>query len=533
MTKKVILAAAYSSMEPLAPLHLATVARQEGWEPKIVLGNGPDFLEIMEAIDDYKPDVLGFSIFTGNHNQIFKFIDEAKRGHPRLEVAVGGPHITVFPQKALDHAHYVVPSEGFNGLRRILRGEVTPGIIPLETREPIPSADREDFYNAYPEFRDNPIKSMITQAGCPHSCAHCYNSIHVDTLAHLLSEEQAAKMRAALGQTGRLFPRSVRTVDEVVAEAQDIQRLAPETKMIFIQDDSFGGNRGWLREFADKYEGPQFHIMTRFEFLDPSTSKGKERGELLKKAGCSGVSFAIESADPEIREEVLNRNMSRDNRLMFRTLKYCRELGLGIRTFSMLGIPYGATTEPTDINLEQDLKTLKLNVELREETGLPTIAWASTLVPYAETGIERYSTEHGHFRGEHDQIHKIGFRDESVLHFPSRWVGPTLTADTPNAWLDEARNRTYKRQLKTLMAGFPLFALLPRGHEVARDILETRDLSAPSLYDFALKPEVLQHVPKYEKFEAALKGAKSHDEVAVNDVTRNHLYGHCLYKIKD
>ena len=531
MTKKVILAAAYSPIEPLAPMHLSSVARQEGWEPRIVLGREPDFPEIKAAIESDKPDLLGFSVFTGNHPKIFAFLNRIKAEHPHLGVVVGGPHITVFPQKVLEHADYAVLSEGFDAFRRILRGQARQGIVPVEKLEHIPPADRAQFYRDYPEHAASKVKSVITQTGCPHSCNYCYNSVGTDSLASILTGEQMGRMKEALGKTGRLFPRSVRTVEEVVAEIEDIQRLAPETLMIFFQDDSFGANIGWLREFREKYKGVPFHLMTRFEFVDPSNPTGRERGRLLKEAGCSGLTFAIESADPEIREDVLNRHMSEDDQLMFRTLEYCRDLGFGVRTFSILGIPYGATETPTEINLEQDLKTLDLNVRLKEKTGLPTIAWASTLVPYAETKIDRYCKEHGHYIGDYDDIHKIGFRDESVLRFPRKWVGPGLNGETPDAWLSPSENSNYRRQLKTLMAGFPLFALLPNGQEVAREILE-REKPSWNLYEFALTPEVLRNIPRSEKFAEALRKEGKCDEGKVNDITRKHLYNYELYKIE-
>ncbi len=532
MPKRVILAATYSGIEPLAPMHLLAVAKQEGYEGRIVLGEGPDFSEIKKAIEEDKPDILGFSIFTGNHNQVFDFLDEVKKENPDLKVAVGGPHITVFPQGASEHADYVVPSEGFNAFRRILKGKAARGIVPVESLEKIPITERRQFYLQYPEHKESPIKSVITQTGCPHRCSYCYNSLDLEHIADSLTEQQERIMKTALGPSGRLFPRSFRPVDEVIEEIRQIQEYAPETQMIFFQDDSFGANLDWLREFKEKYKGVPFHLMTRFEFVDPSKKAGEERGRLLKEAGCSGLTFAIESADPIIRDEVLNRGMKGGNNLMFRTMKYCKDLGFGVRTFSILGIPYGATTVPTDINLDQDLKTLRLNVQLKEKTDLPNIAWASTMVPYAKTEIDLYCHQHGHYHGDHDDIQKIGFRDKSVLRFPRRWVGQELNAETPNAWLTPEQNNHYKTQLKTLMAGFPLFALLPRGHEVARRILEKEDLDTWSLYDFALRPDILQYVPRAEKFEASLKSAEKVDEVKVNDVTRKHLYRYSLYRIR-
>jgi radical SAM superfamily enzyme YgiQ (UPF0313 family) len=532
MNKRVILSTPFPSIEPLAPMHLATIAREEGWEPKIVLGSRPDFREIQKAIKEYEPQLLGFSIFTGDHQEIFDFLDKTKREHPQLEIAIGGPHITVFLEQSLSHATYVVPSEGFRPLREILQGKAKPGIVPPRHLEKIPTTTREQFYQDYPRYGQSPIKSVITQMGCPHSCSYCYNSLKLQDIEESMTPQQAETMRNSLGRTERLFPKSKRPIDEVINEIYEIRRISPKTKLIFFQDDAFATSINWLREFAEKYDSFPFHALSRFEFLDPSKDNGRERGQLLKKAGCTGLTFAIESEDAEIREEVLERGMKGGNELIFRTLDYCRQLGFTTRAYSMLGLPYGATSSPTRINLEQDLENLKLNVRLREKTGLPTVAWASILVPYAKTKIDRYCHKHGNYVKNHEDIHSIGFRDESVLRFPKKWVGPGLRADTPGAWLSEEENQHYRRQLKTLMAGFPLFALLPNGHEVARRILEKENLKEWSLYDFALKPEVLQHVPQSQKYAGDLKQKGKCDEVEVNNITRVHLYDRELYKTK-
>ena len=490
--KRVLLSASYSVIEPLGIMHLARIAKQEGWEPNIILGKEPDFKEIREAIDDFKPNLLGFTAYTGNHVHAFKFFDELRAQKNGLEIVVGGPHPTAFPEHAIKHADYVVPSEGFNSFRRILRGEAGKGVVALEKLEEFPIPDRESFYKNSPRHLKNSIKNIITQTGCPYRCTYCYNSQNVDSIADALNPEDAAKMKLALkSSSGRLFPKNVRSVDSVMEEVEDILKLDPDTKMIFFQDDIFGVEINWLKEFRQKYNARiPFHIMTRFEFFDPSRPQGKQRAELMRESGCTGLTFAIESADHVLRKEVLDRKMEKD--MMYRSLSHAAEYGLTARTFSMVGLPYGATSTPTKMGLEADLETLEFNVKLKEETGLPTIAWASILVPYPKTAIDPYCVKHGFYIGDYNDIIQGSYRQDSVLEFAREWVGPELRADTPGVWMDPDEQEHYKKKLSQLMYYFPAFASQPKGHLMARKFLEANNLT-PEGFNNAFRAHAYDH----------------------------------------
>ncbi|MCU0642132.1 MAG: cobalamin-dependent protein, partial [archaeon] len=250
MAKRLLLGSAYSVIEPLGLMHLAGVAKQEGWEPKIVMVKDDDFRKFDEQVKDFSPDVLGFSIYTGDHTQVFDYLDGFRTVN-NIPVVVGGPHPTYFPRESEKHADYVVLSEGFNGSRRILRGEVKPGIVPLEKQEPFPLPDREGFYRDNPDKRKSPIKSIMTHVGCPYKCTYCYNSSTLEGIASELTPRELAVMEKSLGgRKSRLFPGNKRRVEDVIAEVQNILDVSPETRMIYFQDDVFGSSTDWVEDFA-------------------------------------------------------------------------------------------------------------------------------------------------------------------------------------------------------------------------------------------------------------------------------------------
>ncbi|MEK6850869.1 MAG: cobalamin-dependent protein, partial [Nanoarchaeota archaeon] len=434
MVKRILFGASYSVIEPLGLLHLSGLARDLGWERKFHLVKDHNFESFFEAVKDFKPDVVGFNVYTGNHLQLREAFEKLKRDRPDVITVVGGPHPTYFPSESLEFADYVVMSEGFGALKRILKGEARPGILPLQETEKFPHPDRETFYDDYVEHRDSPIKSIITMTGCPYQCTYCYNSSTPKDIASNMPADIADKLAKSMGLGGRLFPHNVRSVEDVVNEGKEIIK-SWSTKVIYFQDDVHAFDlQKWMPSFAkiwpDKV-GIPYHAQMRWEM----TAQPK-RLDLLCEAGCFGLTLAIESADPVVRTEVLDRRMHTD--LMYKGMRDIIDRGLRVRTEQITALPYGATTIPTVMNLEADLQLIELNVDLRRKTGGPTMAWASTLAPYKGTKLGEYCKKYGHYNGNNSDVPDTFF-ERSVMRFPNQWVGIHLDKlkDNPNFWLDE------------------------------------------------------------------------------------------------
>lgn len=506
MKRRILLAAKHSVIEPLGLIHLKDVCDQEGWESRIFLVPNHDFSTLNSFLDDFNPDILGFTLYTGNHIQTFEYLDRLRQERQHLKTIFGGPHATYFPEECTEHSDFVVLSQGLNGLRRILRNEVEPGIVHLTQQEPFPQTNRTQFYRDSISHGKSRIKSVIASTGCPYSCTYCYNSSPITAISSALSSIQLHEMTKALEDSSRLFPRNQRSVDEVVLEVRHILEISPETKVIYFQDDVFGSDIRWMRQFAQAYKSLiPFHAQTRFEYADPKKPQGKERIDLLRQAGCSGLTLAIESADPVVREEVLNRPMKED--LLFRVLHNLNKLGFRVRTEQMLGLPYGATTKETPVGLEADLETLSLNVRLRQETGLPTVPWASIFAPYRGTAIGDYCRKHGFYKGVNNDVPDTFF-DRSVLNFPRYWVGPSLSLQNQNAWLSSQELEQHRDKLSFLRDHFDYFALLERGDRLARKFLSENDSNL-----FSVDP------------------SKRKLDFALSEATRRHLYDEVLYGI--
>jgi radical SAM superfamily enzyme YgiQ (UPF0313 family) len=379
MPKRIILAARYYSIEPLGILYLAGLAREVGSPCKVVLVHEHDFEPLYDAIREWKPDVVGFQIWTGYHLPAFRACDTVRdMGTP---VVIGGPHATYFHKECEAHADWVVQGSGFGFLRSILEDTLPKGVhFSREGREEsFPLPDRDLVYDAYPELGGSPIKSMFASVGCPFFCTYCY--------APTFNEMHGG------------FRLTMRPVDELIKEGQAITRRWP-LKLVYFQDDIFGYNTKWLEEFADRWPqevGASFHCQIRLELT--RSRLGDHRLDLFKKAGCSGITLAIESGNAFLRDHVLFRHMP--DKLILEGCKKIMDRGMTLRTEQILAVPFSST--------ETDLETLDLNNRIN-----PTMAWTSILAPYGGTDMGTIAKNFEVYIGNNDDLAE-SFFDRSVL----------------------------------------------------------------------------------------------------------------------
>ena len=377
---KVLLVARYYIIEPLGLLHLIGLAASIGCEVDVELVPNNDFTGLYRRVEEWKPDYVGFQIWTGWHLQTFAACDRVRS--MGAQVIIGGPHVTYFTEECAKHADYVVRGDGFRNFRRILQGEIGHGVHfdTEQLAEKFPLPNRSIVYDKYPALRDSPIRSMITSVGCPFTCSYCY----------------APEWNKMYGG----FKHTQRSVDDIIREGVEI-RDHWGAQMIYLQDDIFGFDHStWLPEFARRWKeevGIPFHCQIRLELTRHKA--GDNRLDLFVAAGCTGITLAIESGDAFLREHVLHREMS--DELVLEGCAKIRSRGMTLRTEQILAVPFS--------NLETDLSTLDLNNRIA-----PEMAWTSILAPYGGTEMGDVAKAFGYYKGENDDLHELFF-DRSVM----------------------------------------------------------------------------------------------------------------------
>jgi radical SAM superfamily enzyme YgiQ (UPF0313 family) len=257
-------------------------------------------------------------------------------------------------------------------------------LLPLrEDLDSIPFPDRK-LLERYADRLNRRTAFVITGRGCPYDCSYCFNHAYKELYEGL----------------GRMCRR--RSVENVLLEIEELMRDNPILQMIVFQDDIFILDREWVFDFCSRYGeriGLPFHCHLRANLVDG------EMARALKEAGCISIKMAIESASDRLRNEVLNRNMSR--RTILEACRAVKESGMVLVTQNILGIPTGT--------MKDDMETLDLNCQIG-----PDFAFATLLQPYPRTDIGRFCVEEGFMKAEDSAGTPDSFFDFSILDIPDR-----------------------------------------------------------------------------------------------------------------
>lgn len=391
---------AYGGFEPLGVLYILSAIRQAGHEVEMTRC---EFNEASRVVDEWKPDFVGYGVYTGYHQVQIELNRRLKEKYDFISV-FGGHHPTFFPEMIEEEGVDVVcQGEGEKAIVELMnraeRGEdftdvknfwvkrngriYKNQVRPLQDDLGQISHPARDIFYRYPEIRSNRIRVVVTARGCPYSCTYCYNyrikELYHDCGVHHLRH---------------------RPVDDVIEEIAAVRDNYP-IDFIYFGTDCFTASKTWTLEFAEKYRESlsiPFSCTTRPETTDPEVCRA------LKSANCITMCMGIESGDEQLRRELLNRKMSNDR--IIKAANLIHEAGIQFYTFNMIGFP-GET-------LDQAMKTLQINQQCRTD-----YTWVSIFQPYPRTKLAEYAMERGYFDGDFDSL-SISYYRYSALKNPIR-----------------------------------------------------------------------------------------------------------------
>lgn len=254
---------------------------------------------LQKLIETFKPAMVGLTAVTMTFDNAMAVVKDLKGIDPDLTTVMGGPHVSFCARATLvDHPELdiIVIGEGERTMVNLCRtvendldlAEVggiayrrgddilrTDPAEPIENLDDLPLPDRRLLPLGRYRALNMPI-SITTSRGCPFKCIFCVG-------------------RKMVGPRVRY-----RSKEKVVDELQYLKTL--NFHQINIADDLFTANKAHCLGVCEEIINRDLKLTwTSFARVDTVSDEILNK---MKAAGCTAVSFGIESANPQILKTI-------------------------------------------------------------------------------------------------------------------------------------------------------------------------------------------------------------------------------------
>jgi anaerobic magnesium-protoporphyrin IX monomethyl ester cyclase len=421
----------YRGIESLGVGYLMSMLKHNGHEIDLIFDPGLDdnlFLKaphlawmnrheaLLERARAFRPDIVAMGSPTNIWPFASKMAEKLKHALG-VPIVVGGHHAQALPDYILENPNVdmVCIGEGEIALlelaNRMGRGEDYTDIPTLWVkrdgvihRNEMGELENELDNFPFPEkqlwwdygcFKDN--LEVFTGRGCPFKCTFC--NIHY--------QREIFK-----GKGDFLRKRSIANVMEEFK--QNLAKYDP--KFVSVHDDNFTTNPHWVEEFCEAYRKEV--NLPWYCFGYPTTIKPRLL-KAMKSANCATIFMGVDSGDPNVRRQVMERPMSDD--LIYKSAQSIKDAGIGIQVSCIYGNP-GETAE-------QMFKTLEMVDKIQ-----PTQSSAYIFYPFPKTKMYDISVQMGYLDAEGEEKVRLGisgYHHESILKHPEKELAETFAKITP------------------------------------------------------------------------------------------------------
>ena len=308
---------------------------------------------LASLLQTFKPHLAGATAVTMTVDHALEVLDQVKALDPSVTTVIGGPHATFCATEILrscDQVDAVACGEGEETIVTMVRAlengtpwERVPGIafrdsgrITTTAAPPLADLDRlaPPARHLIPLGRYRALGmpvSMTTSRGCPFKCIFCVG-------------------RKMVGSQVR-YRDPIRVVDEM----ESLSTLG--FYQINLADDLFTANRKHCLAVCDEIIDRGLTVKwTSFARVDTVSHQVLEK---MNRAGCTTVSFGVESGSPEMLRRI-KKGITLDQ--VVRAVQLCLDCGIDPHTSFILGLP-GETPETLAQTLAfgQRLKAMGVN----------------------------------------------------------------------------------------------------------------------------------------------------------------------------
>jgi anaerobic magnesium-protoporphyrin IX monomethyl ester cyclase len=323
-------------LRPLMPAVLQNMSKYAAGQreyARIVADRAhPVWKKIADTVRRTRPGAVGIAYFTPSKHTATRIAALVKEIDKEIKVIAGSFHPTFCPEEVLQSRDidFVVRGEGEIPLLELLKElkkdrpelEKVPGIsyrdgdgriinnqvaglinnldeLPFPARDLVLNCD----YNSYR------LHSIATTRGCPYTCSFC------------------ADRRLWGGKVRR------RSVANVLTELHLLKNTY-KISYVDIVDGTFTFDRKYLQSFCNALLDQQLDVRwrctARYDNLD------REILTLMKRAGCSGLYFGLESGSERILKSIDKKITLAD---IVRVNQIVRDTGILADTSVLLGLP--------------------------------------------------------------------------------------------------------------------------------------------------------------------------------------------------
>jgi anaerobic magnesium-protoporphyrin IX monomethyl ester cyclase len=339
---------------PLGIGFLGTLLQQNGHEVRVFDQNVEGLSDegLFRLVNDFQPEIAGFSVITPNYPVARQQIGKLKQLHPDVRILAGGIHATLFPDDLMaDGADVVVLGEGEPVILELVAalaegldlghlpgllfrgpmGEVvrTAGHSQTSTLDDLPIVDRS-LYNL-PKYTHH---SMLASRGCPHHCAFCCNytgTVRNDGVA-------------------------IRQHERVITEMEHL-RDTHGAREIFFADDIFLLRKHDILEFCRAYAARRVGVkwigQMRADRVDTTVA------EAMRAAECQRIYMGVESGSDRILRDAQKGMTTAQIR---RGIRAAFDAGLRVKTGWIYGLPGTLEDQYESIPFMLDLRPHEISI---------------------------------------------------------------------------------------------------------------------------------------------------------------------------
>jgi len=318
---------------PLGLAYLAAALEQTGAQVKIMdYAVYPYRRAALESVlKEFKPRIAGATAVSMTFDHARQVLSDVKAIDPEILTVMGGPHVTFCAQETLEsftELDAVVIGEGEETLVELISAvkcdrnfDTVNGIayragskiVTTAKRKWISDLDALPFpaRHLLPLGRYRALRmpiSMTTSRGCPYKCIFCVGR-----------KMGGVKVR-------------YHSAERVATELQYLANL--KFHQINIADDLFTANQNHCLAVCEEILRRELEInWTSFARVDTVSEKLLSK---MKVAGCTAVSFGIESANPAILNTIQKGITLEQVR---NAIRLCRRVGISPYASFILGLP--------------------------------------------------------------------------------------------------------------------------------------------------------------------------------------------------